>query len=50
VFAGKLARKQLGFGEKAIVLAFRAPDGDFRDWTQIKAWASGIADALQAGR
>jgi menaquinone-dependent protoporphyrinogen oxidase len=50
VFAGKLARKQLSFSEKAIVLALRAPEGDFRDWTEIKAWASGIADALQSSR
>ena len=46
VFAGKLVRKQLSFGEKAMVVAFRAPEGDFRDWAEIKGWASGIADAL----
>jgi menaquinone-dependent protoporphyrinogen oxidase len=46
VFAGKLVRKQLSFGEKAMVLAFRAPDGDFRDWAEINDWASGIARAL----
>jgi menaquinone-dependent protoporphyrinogen oxidase len=49
VFAGKLVRKQLSFGEKAMVVAFRAPDGDFRDWAEISGWASQIADALQAG-
>jgi hypothetical protein len=27
-------------------VAFRAPEGDFRDWAEIKGWASGIADAL----
>jgi menaquinone-dependent protoporphyrinogen oxidase len=48
VFAGKLVRKQLSFPEKAVVLAFRAPDGDFRDWDAIKAWASGIADAVDS--
>jgi menaquinone-dependent protoporphyrinogen oxidase len=46
VFAGKLVRKQLSFGEKAMVVAFRAPEGDFRDWAEVKGWASGIADAL----
>jgi menaquinone-dependent protoporphyrinogen oxidase len=49
VFAGKLVRKQLSFGEKAMVVAFRAPDGDFRDWAEIKGWASAVADALQQG-
>jgi len=46
VFAGKLVRKQLSFTERAMVVAFRAPDGDFRDWTEIREWASQIADAL----
>jgi menaquinone-dependent protoporphyrinogen oxidase len=50
VFAGKLVRKQLSFGEKAMVVAFRAPEGDFRDWAEVKGWASGIADALQGRR
>ncbi len=49
VFAGKLVKKQLSFGEKAMVLAFRAPEGDFRDWEEIKGWAVGIADALRPG-
>ncbi len=46
VFAGKLDKSKLSFGEKAIVMAFRAPEGDFRDWDQIRAWAKGIAGAL----
>jgi menaquinone-dependent protoporphyrinogen oxidase len=32
VFAGRLDRKLLSFGEKAVVVAVRAPEGDFRDW------------------
>lgn len=48
VFAGKLARKQLSFPERAIVMALRAQDGDFRDWSEIKGWASEIADDLQS--
>lgn len=43
VFAGKLDRSELGFAEKAIVVALRAPEGDFRDWTAIDAWAKEIA-------
>ena len=47
VFAGRLVRRQLGFGDKAIAVALRVPEGDFRDWTEIKGWAAGIADALR---
>jgi menaquinone-dependent protoporphyrinogen oxidase len=39
-------RKRLGFGEKAIMAAVRAPEGDFRPWPEIEAWARGIAAAL----
>jgi menaquinone-dependent protoporphyrinogen oxidase len=46
VFAGNLEKKQLSFGEKAIVLALRAPEGDFRDWDAIRAWADDIARGL----
>lgn len=48
VFAGKLDREKLGFGERAIVRALRAPEGDFRDWDEIRAWAGEIADELSA--
>ena len=46
VFAGKLDRGRMSFGERAIVMALRAPDGDFRDWDDVRTWASSIADAL----
>jgi menaquinone-dependent protoporphyrinogen oxidase len=49
VFAGKLVRKQLSFPERAIASALRVPEGDFRDWTEIRQWAAQIADALGAG-
>jgi menaquinone-dependent protoporphyrinogen oxidase len=48
VFAGRLDRGSLGFGERAIVAAFRAPYGDFRDWGEIRAWADEIAEAVTA--
>lgn len=48
LFSGKLDRSVLGFGERAVVLAFRAPEGDFRDWDEIVGWARGIAAALRA--
>ena len=47
VFAGKIDKSELSFGERAIMIAVRAPDGDFRDWDEISAWADGIADMLE---
>lgn len=46
VFSGKIDRNTLGLGEKAIVMALRAPEGDFRDWNAVRAWAAGISRAL----
>lgn len=48
VFAGKIDKSKLGFGERAIVAALRAPVGDFRDWDQITLWADDIATSLEA--
>jgi menaquinone-dependent protoporphyrinogen oxidase len=48
LFAGKIDKKKLNFGEKAIVMALRAPEGDFRDWEEIRAWAVAIARHLNA--
>ena len=38
----------LGFAERAIVKAVRAPEGDFRDWSAIDRWAADIAGQLVA--
>lgn len=46
VFAGVLDRQRLGFAEKAVVRALRAPEGDFRDWVEIDAWATRIAEQV----
>lgn len=47
VFLGALDPGRLGLGERALrkLPAARAimPEGDFRDWAQIEAWARGIA-------
>ena len=46
VFTGKLDRSELGLAEKAVVSALGAPDGDFRDWQDVRDWAEGIAAHL----
>jgi menaquinone-dependent protoporphyrinogen oxidase len=46
MFAGKLDRKNLGFAQRAALLAFRGLEGDFRDWAAVQAWADGIAREL----
>jgi menaquinone-dependent protoporphyrinogen oxidase len=48
-FFGALDRNALGFAERMIVKAVKAPDGDFRDWDAIRAWADGIALELGLG-
>ncbi len=48
LFSGKLDIEKLGFAERAITKALRAPDGDFRDWDAISAWAAYIAKSLSA--
>ena len=47
LFAGKLDKDKLSFGERALVLAVRGAEGDFRAWDEIKAWARGIAATVQ---
>jgi len=47
-FPGLVDKRRLGFGEKAMVAAVRAPEGDFRPWDEIEAWADEIAAALEA--
>ena len=47
LFAGKLDKSKLGFGERAIMLAFRAHEGDYRDWDEVAAWAKAIAVDLR---
>lgn len=46
LFGGKLDKSLLSFGERAVVHAVRAPEGDFRDWDDISAWAASIAETL----
>jgi menaquinone-dependent protoporphyrinogen oxidase len=46
LFPGKLDRHQLSFPERAVVLAVRAAEGDYRDWDEIADWAAEIAAVL----
>jgi menaquinone-dependent protoporphyrinogen oxidase len=45
-FAGKLTYASLGRGERLIVRAVRARDGDHRDWAAVRAFADEISAAL----
>ncbi len=47
LFAGKIEGSDLGISEKALVALVRAPDGDFRPWSEISTWAESIAAQLQ---
>lgn len=48
VFAGRLNSDDLGWVERTITGMLKAPDGDFRDWHEIRGWADGIAAALRS--
>jgi menaquinone-dependent protoporphyrinogen oxidase len=48
VFPGRLDKQLLGFGERAMVTAMRAPVGDFRDWEAVRSWAEAIAAEMVA--
>jgi len=48
VFVGRLDKSDLSLGERIISKAVKAPEGDFRDWEAIRAWARGIAEQLAA--
>jgi menaquinone-dependent protoporphyrinogen oxidase len=48
LFIGKLDRSSLGLGERLVAKVVKAPEGDFRDWAAIRAWAREIAMAVPA--
>ncbi|MBN2113608.1 MAG: flavodoxin domain-containing protein [Acidimicrobiia bacterium] len=49
VFAGRLDKSRLSLAERAIVRSLKVPEGDWRNWDEIAAWAGEIADALAGG-
>ena len=46
VFAGRLDPSELGWVERTITGMVEAPNGDFRDWREIRGWAEEIAAAI----
>ena len=46
MFAGKLDRKVLTHAQWASLLIFHGLEGDFRNWAEIRHWATGIAQQL----
>jgi menaquinone-dependent protoporphyrinogen oxidase len=48
-FHGVLDMEKLSFAERLLVKGIKAPVGDFRDWTSIRAWATEIADTVRGG-
>jgi menaquinone-dependent protoporphyrinogen oxidase len=46
IFYGALDRRGLSIGERIVVGAVKAPDGDYRDWREIGSWADEIAREL----
>lgn len=49
LFPGRIEGSDLGISEKALVALVRAPDGDFRPWSEISTWSESIAAQLQEG-
>ncbi|MGB2965128.1 MAG: flavodoxin domain-containing protein [Anaerolineales bacterium] len=47
VFHGVLRNDKLNFFEKWIMNNFESPEGDFRDWDAITAWAKTITEGLK---
>ena len=43
MFFGALDAGKLSFGERMLIKAVKAPEGDFRDWDEIARWAKEIA-------
>lgn len=46
LFYGALDHGGLTFPERMVIKAVRAPEGDYRDWPAIEAWAEHIASDL----
>jgi menaquinone-dependent protoporphyrinogen oxidase len=47
LFPGRIEGSDLGISERALVALVRAPDGDFRPWSEIVTWSEAIARQLE---
>ena len=43
---GRIEGSDLGISEKALIALVRAPDGDFRPWSEIATWSESLAAQL----
>jgi menaquinone-dependent protoporphyrinogen oxidase len=50
VFGGKLDTSRLNLLERIVVRGVHALEGDYRDWSEIDAWANHIASEIDTGR
>jgi menaquinone-dependent protoporphyrinogen oxidase len=46
LFGGRLVKVLLGRRERLVTGALRAPEGDYREWTIVTAWATAIARTI----
>jgi menaquinone-dependent protoporphyrinogen oxidase len=48
LFGGKIDKDGMRFAERAVVVALRVKEGDYRDWPAIRSWGLDIGVALHA--
>ncbi len=46
MFAGKMDFHKLSFMDRTLAKAMKEPEGDWRDWEAIRAWAQGLPPIL----
>jgi menaquinone-dependent protoporphyrinogen oxidase len=49
LFSGALDFSKLSFVYKSVMKAKGGPEGDFRNWAAVRAWASGVGPTLLTG-
>ena len=50
LFFGALDRARLSIPERIVATAVHAPEGDFRDWAEVDAWAESVGHQLPLTR
>jgi menaquinone-dependent protoporphyrinogen oxidase len=48
LFAGTMNINKLGFLERMLIKAMKAPEGDYRNWEAIDAWAEELSQEMNA--